>query len=119
MATRIQSNVRNMNEKEPIMKHFLSIIMMIILIAAPAQATDVGVSVSIGQPGFYGRISIGDFYGPAVVYPQPILVRPAPVYVVPQPVYYHVPPGHVKHWQYREVYVPHHRAPGGRWVYGR
>jgi len=102
------------------MKHFLSIfIIMIILVAAPAQAADVGVSVSIAQPGFYGRISIGDFYGPAVIYPQPILVRPAPVYVMPQPVYYHVPPGHVKHWRYREVYVPHHRAPGGQRVYGR
>jgi len=102
------------------MKHILSIIsIMIILIAAPAQAANVGVSVSIAQPGFYGQVSMGDFYGPAVIYPQPILVRPAPVYVMPQPVYYHVPPGHAKHWRYREVYAPHYRAPGGRWVYGR
>ena len=27
--------------------------------AAPALAADVGVSISIGQPGFYGRIDIG------------------------------------------------------------
>lgn len=102
------------------MKRFLIIIgIMIILIAAPAQAANVGVSVSIAQPGFYGQVSMGDFYGPAVIYPQAILVRPAPVYVVPQPVFHHVPPGHAKHWRYREVYVPHHRAPGGPWVYGR
>ena len=99
------------------MKRFLSIIIMIILVAVPVQAADVGLSVSIGQPGFYGRISIGEFYEPAVVYPQPILVRPA--YVVPQPVSYHVPPGQVKHRGYRNVYVPYHQAPGGRWVYGR
>ena len=99
------------------MKRFLSIIIMIILVAVPVQAADVGVSVSFNQPGFYGRISIGDVYGPAVIYPQPIPVRP--VYVMPQPVYYHLPPGHVKHWRYREVYVPYYRAPGGQRVYGR
>ncbi|HOD35095.1 MAG TPA: hypothetical protein PLR20_05530 [Syntrophales bacterium] len=103
------------------MKRFLIIIgIMTLLIAAPAQAANVGVYVSIAQPGFYGQIGIGDFYyRPAVIYPQPIVVRPAPVYVMPQPVYYHVPPGHVKHGPYRQVYVPHHRAPGGPWVYGR
>ena len=99
------------------MKRFLSIIIMRILVAVPVQAADVGVSVSFNQPGFYGRISIGDFYAPAVIYPQPIPVRP--VYVLPQPVYYHVPPGQVKHRGYRNVYVPYHQAPGGRWVYGR
>jgi len=101
------------------MKRFLSIIIMIILVAVPVQAADVGVSVSFNQPGFYGRISIGDVYGPAVIYPQPILILPAPVYVMPQPVYHHVSPGQVKHRGYRNVYVPYHQAPGGRWVYGR
>ena len=101
------------------MKHFLSIIMiiLIIFIAAPARAADVGVSVSIGQPGFYGRINIGNFYEPVVIYPQPILVRS--VYVVPQPIYRHVPAGHVKHWRYNDAYVPYHQARGERWVYGR
>ena len=28
--------------------------------ASPALAADVGVSISIGNPGFYGRIDIGD-----------------------------------------------------------
>jgi len=102
------------------MKHLLIIIgIMITLIAVPAQAANVGVAISIAQPGFYGQIGIGDFYGPAVMYPHPIVVRPAPAYVMPQPVYYHVPPGHAKHWRYREVYVPHHRAPTGPWGYGR
>ena len=34
--------------------------------ALPAMA-QTGVSVSIGQPGFYGRIDIGDFARPQVV----------------------------------------------------
>jgi len=34
---------------------------------APALATDVGVSVSIGQPGFYGRLDIGGYPQPQVI----------------------------------------------------
>jgi hypothetical protein len=53
---------------------------------ASAQAGDVGVSISIGQPGFYGQIDIGGYGPPQVVYRQPVLVEhrnwyPAPVYV--------------------------------------
>lgn len=67
--------------------------------AVAAQATDVGVSVSISQPGVYGRIDIGRFPQPAVIVAQPVLVRPVPVAVAPPPpVYMWVPPGHRKHW---------------------
>lgn len=63
---------------------------------APASATDVGVSVTIGQPGFYGRLDIGGFPPPALVYPQPVVIQPVPV--GRPPVYLRVPPGHAKHW---------------------
>ncbi len=68
-------------------------------LAAPARAGDVGVSLSISQPGLYGRIDINQPPPPvALVYRQPIVVvRPA-VRVVEAPVYLHVPPGHEKHW---------------------
>ena len=33
----------------------------LIAATAPSLATDVGVSISIGQPGFYGRIDVGDY----------------------------------------------------------
>ena len=66
---------------------------------APALAqTSVGVSVGIHQPGVYGRIDIGNFPAPAVVYPQPVIIQPAPVAVHRQPIYLYVPPGHQKHW---------------------
>ncbi|MBP6775818.1 MAG: hypothetical protein KA151_01060 [Piscinibacter sp.] len=61
-------------------------------------ATSVGVSVSVVQPGIYGRIDIGGFPQPAVIYPQPVVYAPPPVAVVHQPVYLYVPPGHQKHW---------------------
>ena len=62
-----------------------------------AFAADVGVSVSIGQPGFYGQIDIGGYPPPQVIYQQPRVIyggalsRP--------PVYLRVPPGHAKNWR--------------------
>ena len=96
------------------------------LSAVPALAADVGVSISIGQPGFYGNIDIGDFPRPRLIYPQPVLIVPGPSY---PPVYMHVPPGHAKNWRrycgrydacgrpvyfvqdrwYNDVYVPRYR----------
>ena len=58
-----------------------------------------GASVSVGQPGFYGRIDIGDVPPPPLLYAEPILIQPVPVGVVRQPIYLHVPPGHAKHWR--------------------
>jgi hypothetical protein len=68
-------------------------------LAFPAHGfTDVGVSVSVGQPGFYGRIDIGSAPRPAVIYSQPVIIHQPPVRVVQQPVYLRVPPGHAKNW---------------------
>jgi hypothetical protein len=79
---------------------------------APALAADVGVSVSISQPGVYGRVDIGRFPQPQVVVTQPVVVqRPAVVVARPEPVYMWVPPGHRKNWrkhcgQYNACGVP-------------
>ena len=80
------------------MKRFLiAIAVAAATVTTPALATDVGVSVSIGQPGFYGRIDIGDYPQPRVLYRQPIIVER--VQVVRPPVYLRVPPGHAKNWK--------------------
>lgn len=65
---------------------------------APAFAGDVGVSISIGQPGFYGQIDIGRVPGPQLVYAQPVVIQRAPEFASAPPIYLHVPPGHEKHW---------------------
>ncbi|BCB27196.1 hypothetical protein SKTS_20820 [Sulfurimicrobium lacus] len=61
-----------------------------------AHAADVGVSVSIGQPGFYGRLDIGDYPQPQVIYQRPIAIQRVPMNR--PPIYLRVPPGHAKHW---------------------
>ncbi|RZL40231.1 MAG: hypothetical protein EOP35_01435 [Rubrivivax sp.] len=66
-----------------------------LLAATAAHATEVGVSVQIGQPGFYGRIDIGNT-PPPVVLREPVWVQRRPVHV--EPVYMRIPPGHQKHW---------------------
>lgn len=68
--------------------------------ALPAAAADVGVSIQISQPGVYGRIDLGRYPQPQVVYAQPVYVeRPRYVVVQPEPVYMWVPPGHRKNWK--------------------
>jgi hypothetical protein len=68
-------------------------------VLTPALAqTQVGVSIGINQPGVYGRIDIGNYPPPRVVYPQPIIIVHSPVAVQRQPIYLYVPPGHQKNW---------------------
>ena len=105
-----------------------------VLAAGSARATDVGVSVSVGDSGFYGRIDVGTQpKPPPVVYSQPVLVETTPVAVQRPPVYLRVPPGHAKHWRkhcreynacgervlfvqerwYTDVYAPSRQAERG------
>jgi len=78
------------------MKKILGIAILAACIA-PALA-DVGVSITVGQPGFYGQIDIGRVPQPQVVYAQPVVVQRPPQYVAVEPIYLHVPPGHERHW---------------------
>lgn len=78
------------------MKRFL-LVAALAAFAAPSFAADVGVSVSVGQPGFYGQIDIGDFPQPRVIYAKPVVIERT--VVVDGPVYLRVPPGHRKNWK--------------------
>lgn len=62
---------------------------------SPVFGADVGISISVNQPGFYGQVNIGDT-APPVIYNQPVIVNPHPVEGAP--IYLHVPPGYEKHW---------------------
>ena len=102
--------------------------------ASAALAADVGVSISVGQPGFYGQIDIGNVPRPVLIYPQPVVIQHVQVVEPVQPIYLHVPPGHAKNWKkhcqqydacarpvyfvkddwYNNVYVPHYEQEHGK-----
>jgi len=78
----------------------ISAILAASLLAISASASaQVGVSINIGEPGFYGRIDLGNVAPPPVVYAQPVIVQRPPRYVEAAPIYLRVPPGHQKHWE--------------------
>lgn len=67
--------------------------------ASAWSAVDVGVGVTIRQPGVYGRIEIGtDAPPPPVIYRRPVVIAQPVVVVAEPPLYLYVPPGHAKKW---------------------
>ena len=115
------------------MKNLL-LMLVAALAAAPVFGADVNVSVTVGDPRFYGRIDVVGYPQPQLVYPEPVIIQPAPAGVVVQPIYVRVPPGHAKDWKkqckkyklcgqpvyfvqdtwYTQVYVPEPRAKKGK-----
>ena len=99
------------------------------LMLASSHAAVAQVSVSVGLPGFYGRIDIGTAPPPKLIYPQPVIIQPVTVVQPVQPIYLRVPPGHAQKWSkhchkynacaqpvyfvnddwYHNTYVPYHR----------
>ena len=79
-------------------------------VAVPALAyTDVGVSINVVQPGVYGRIDIGNYAPPPVVYSQPVIIAAARYAAPPAPVYLYVPVGQQRDWG---RYCRHYNACG-------
>ena len=81
------------------MKKLLAIALTLGALAPAFAQTSVGVSIGINQPGMYGRIDIGNFPQPQLVYAQPVIITRPVQYVQQQPVYLYVPPGHQKNWR--------------------
>ena len=99
-----------------------------VLLAAAAGTSQAQVAISIGTPGFYGAIDIGDAPPPALVYQQPVAIQPLAPGVAP--LYLYVPPEQYANWGaycdyydacdrpvyfvdggwYQRVYVPHYRS---------
>lgn len=79
------------------MKRFLILaVVTASTLSAPTFAADVGVSVNIGQPGFYGQLNIGGYPPPQLIYRQPRVVEVVPV--ERPPIYLRVPPRHSRNW---------------------
>lgn len=76
-------------------RHIFFATLLALLLGTTASAQ---VSVSIGQPGFYGRVDIGGYPPPPLIYAEPMIIRPARVAY--PPIYLHVPPGHASRWHH-------------------
>lgn len=107
-------------------KLFAAIALASAALAAPAFA-DVGVSIRIGEPGFYGQLDIGGYGAPRLINTRPVTVVHR--YRNPSPLYLRVPVGHQRNWSrycgrydacyrpvyfvrdewYRDVYSPRYR----------
>ena len=105
----------------------------LIATSAPVMAGDVGVSITLNQPGLFGQINIGEVaqQPPQLIYAQPVIIQRDSRYGA-EPIYLHVPPGHEKHWDmhcaqynacgrpvyfvrddwYNREYVPRHQQHG-------
>ena len=93
---------------------------------APALA-DVGISLRIGDPGFYGQLDIGGYGAPRLLHRRPVIVIDRHRDLAP--IYLHVPREHARRWNrycaryyacarpvyfvrsdwYRHVYAPRYR----------
>ena len=83
------------------MKRFLAAALAALAAGAVGSAVaqpQVGVSVSINQPGVYGRVTIGDVR-PTLVLPQPVVISQPSVVVRRSPVYLYVPAEHQQNWR--------------------
>lgn len=101
------------------------------MLGGGVATAQVGVTVTLGDPAFFGRIDVGGAPPPQLIFVEPVVIERATV--VRQPVYLRVPPGHEKDWGkhcrkydacghpvyfvrdswYRDVYVPHRRGRHG------
>lgn len=107
------------------------------VLASGAHAADVGVSLRVGDPNFYGQIEVGQRVRPTLIYEQPQLIHRSRYQY--EPIYLRVPPGHARHWQrhcsayracarpvyfvqdrwYRDAYRPRDHWRGNDWHGGR
>jgi len=72
-------------------KYLIGAALAVASLSATAQ-----VSITVGQPGFYGRVDLGNFAPAPVVYGAPVIASGG--YYSGAPVYLRVPPGHRRNW---------------------
>lgn len=81
----------------PLAAALLAAVTVMLFFSTNLFAADVGVSISVGQPGFYGRLDIGGYPQPQVIYPEPKFFGWVPMNR--PPIYMWVPRNHARHWR--------------------
>ena len=118
---------------KPLFRQSLLVAALLTGLATGARAADFGVSLHLGDPGFFGQIDVGGAPAPQLIYPDPVIIERPREGAMPPPVYLRVPPGRERHWSrycheyracdrpvffvrdawYRDVYVQHYREHHG------
>lgn len=76
---------------------YILLITLVALVFTTASQAEVGVTIQLGEPGYYGPVVIDDYYpDPQLMYLEPIVIDRA--HQQGRPLYLHVPPGHAKDW---------------------
>jgi hypothetical protein len=83
------------------------------VLAVASLSASAQVSINIGQPGYYGRVDIGTFAPPPVVYGPPVIVSGG---YSGAPVYLRAPLDHRRHWS---RYCGRYNACGQRVLFVR
>jgi hypothetical protein len=82
-------------------------------LAVASLSAGAQVSISIGQPGYYGRVDLGTFAPPPVVYGPPVIVSGG---YRGDPIYLRAPLDHRRHWS---RYCGRYNACGQRVLFVR
>jgi hypothetical protein len=82
-------------------------------LAVASLSASAQVTISIGQPGYYGRVDMGSFAPPPQVYGPPVLVSGG---YNGAPVYLRAPQSHRRHWS---RYCGRYNACGQRVLFVR
>ena len=108
-----------------VISYFTAGLVLAILVASTSSAE---VAMMVGEPGFFGAISVGNGPQPVLLNSQPIIIQPAPVQVAP--LYLRVRPNEQKNWRrycgyynacnrpvyfvdhnwYQRAYVPYYKS---------
>ena len=68
-------------------------------ITAPALAAEVGLSITLGEPGFYGQIDVGNYGRPTVIYSRPITIARSRYGAAGEALYLRVPTAQSRNWK--------------------
>jgi hypothetical protein len=121
------NNTGNESEEASMKKLLSGLALAGAICVAPAWAADAGFLGSLGDPGYYGQLDMGNAGRPPVINGQPVLVEHR--YHNLAPIYVRAPPGQTKNWArycdrynactrptyfvkdnwYRDVYAPGYR----------
>jgi hypothetical protein len=106
----------------------LAVAVTAVTFPVPTQAA-AGVTITLGEPNFFGRIDLGRMAPPPIIRDYPVQVRRGPRGVLLEPLYVRVPDQEQRNWKrycgrydacvrpvyfvrddwYQNEYVPHYR----------